>query len=199
MNRKIHLVPERFLNLEENDVLSAMRDFGSYLDITPEDFRIIYAKAYAIARRRFLENITAADILSYPVLTVTTDMPLRDAVTFLDEHNISGAPVVNPDGAMVGILSETDIAHTAESTCRSSPMHLLRAIMRREFDLGSLDKAVAHVMTKEVVSATPSTPLSAMIETMGKRNINRLPVLDAGSLVGLVSRTDVLNTLGALQ
>ena len=81
-----------------------MRDFGSYLDITPEDFRLVYAKAYAIARRRFLKDITAADIMSNPVLTVPADMPLRDAVEFLDEHNISGAPVVNCDGAMAGIL-----------------------------------------------------------------------------------------------
>lgn len=199
MDRTTHLTPERFLNLEENDVISAMRDFGSYLDITPEDFRVVYAKAYAIARRRFLEDITAANIMSNPVLTVPADMPLRDAVVFLDEHNISGAPVVNRDGALAGIVSETDIARIAGGSRRPSPMHLLRAVMRREFDLGCLDEPVAHVMTKEVVSATPTTPLSIMIETMGKRNINRLPVLESGSLAGIVSRTDLLNTLGALQ
>ena len=190
MDRKIHLAPERFLNLEENDVISAMRDFGSYLDITPEDFRIVYAKAYDIARRRFLGDITASDIMSNPVLTVSADMPLRDAVKFLDEHNISGAPVVNRDGAMTGILSETDIARIAGGTRRPSPMHLLRAVMRRDF---------AHVMTKEVVTSTPATPLSIMIDTMRTRNINRLPVLDSGNLAGIVSRTDLLNTLGALQ
>ncbi len=199
MNRKIHPDPERFLNLEENDVISAMRDFGSYLDITPEDFRVVYAKAYAIARRRFLGDITAADIMSNPVLTVPADMSLRDAVEFLDEHNISGAPVVNREGAMAGILSETDIARIAGGTRRPSPMHLLRAVMHREFDLGCLDEPVSHVMTKEVVSATPATPLSIMIDTMGKRNINRLPVLESGSLAGIVSRTDLLKTMGALQ
>ena len=78
-------------------------------------------------------------------------------------------------------------------------MHLLRAVMRRDFDLGCLDKPVAHVMTKEVVTATPATPLSIMIDTMRTRNINRLPVLDSGNLAGIVSRTDLLNTLGALQ
>ena len=72
-------------------------------------------------------------------------------------------------------------------------------VMRHEFDLGFLDKPVALVMTKGVVSATPTTPFSIILVTMGKRNINRLPVLDSGSLVGIVSRTDLLNTLGALQ
>ena len=199
MDRKILLATERVLNLEENDVVSAMRDFGSYLDITPEDFRVVYAKAYAIARRRFLGDITAADIMSNPVLTVPADMSLRDAVEFLDEHNISGAPVVNREGAMAGILSETDIARIAGGTRRPSPMHLLRAVMSREFNLGCLDVPVSHVMTKEVISATPATSLSIMIDTMGKRNINRLPVLESGSLAGIVSRTDLLNTLGALQ
>ena len=198
MDRKIHLTHERFLNLEENDVISAMRDFGSYLDITPEDFRIVYAKAYAIARRRFLEEITAADIMSNPVLTVPADIPLRDAVEFLDEQNISGAPVLNHDGTMAGIISETDIARMAGGTRSPSPMHLLRAVMRNKFDSSCLDAPVSHVMTKEVVTATPAMPLSKMINTMSNRNINRLPVLDSGNLVGIVSRTDLLNTLGAL-
>ena len=59
MAGKIHLHHERSRHLDGNDILEAMRDFGSYLDISPDDFQQIYAMAYARARERFLQGILA--------------------------------------------------------------------------------------------------------------------------------------------
>ena len=199
MDRKILLRDDRSFGLSEEDVLEAMRSFGAYLDITPEDFRAVYTSAFGIARRRFLEGVTAANIMSAPVLTMSSAMSLRDAVDFLDEHNISGAPV--EDGRrLVGVLSETDIARAADGAFRPSPMHLLRSVLRENFSPTCLNRTVAEVMTREVITVRPDTSLAEMLAVVKARNINRLPVLNPeGRLAGLVSRPALPNTLGSPQ
>lgn len=199
MDRTLPLRAERAHSLDDADVMTAMRAFGGYLDITPDDFREIYARAFAIARQRLLSSITAADIMSRPVLTVPSSMHVREAIGFLDEHNISGAPVSDDGISPVGLLSETDIARTAGGTAEPTPMHLLRAVLRQEFDPACLDRYVRDIMTSPAVSVRPSATLADMLALVGTRHINRLPVTNAeGRLVGLVSRTDILNTLGSV-
>ena len=185
--------------MDEDDILAAMKEFGSYLDISPDDFRAIYAMAYTKVRTRLLEGITARDIMSHPAISVPPDMRLRDAVDFLDEHNISGVPVTN-DKQLVGLLSETDIARIAGGTRRPTPMHLLRVVIKNTFDPSFLDTQVENCMTKNVISVLPNISLSTMITLIQKHDINRLPVTDdKNNLLGLVSRTDILNTLSKLR
>ncbi len=200
MSQKIRLQTDLSSTLEENDVLAAMREFEGYLDISPDDFREIYTKAYAKARRRLFEGITAKDIMSHPVITIAPTMTAKAAVDFFDEHDITGAPVVDEEARILGILSETDIARIVGGTRRPTPMHVLRAILQQTFSPELLAIPVSHIMTKDAVCIAPETTLAAMLERIHSNNISRLPVVDtAHCLVGLVSRTDLLNTLGSLR
>ncbi|MBQ7608949.1 MAG: CBS domain-containing protein [Desulfovibrionaceae bacterium] len=182
---------------DDSDVMKAMREFGSFLDITPDDFRELYTKAYAEARARFFEERTAAQIMSTPVLSIRPSMTCADAVRFFDEHNISGAPVALEDGQIVGVLSETDIARLVGGTRRPSPMHLLKAVLEKPIEPNALSVPVDTIMTKEAICVQKETSLAAMLDIIHTKAINRLPVIDADKkLVGIVSRTDLLNTLG---
>lgn len=109
MNRKINLSPRDPVPLTTEDVYRGMQEVGSYLDITMQDFRELYEHAYRIARDRILHSVTAADIMRVPVLCVGEGDGVIDVIRFLDEHGISGAPVVDADGRPLGLVSRTDI------------------------------------------------------------------------------------------
>ena len=109
MNRNISLASRDPLPLGREDIYKGMEEIGAYLDVTPRDFQEIYAHAYKIARGRLLSSITAGDIMHVPVLCVAEEQSVRDLVIFLDDHRISGAPVVGAEGRLSGVVSESDI------------------------------------------------------------------------------------------
>ncbi|WP_418216020.1 HPP family protein, partial [Bilophila wadsworthia] len=109
MNRNISLASRDPLPLDREDIYKGMEEIGAYLDVTPRDFQEIYAHAYKIARGRLLSSITAGDIMHVPVLCVAEEQSVRDLVIFLDDHRISGAPVVGADGRLSGVVSESDV------------------------------------------------------------------------------------------
>ncbi len=79
-------------------------------------------------------------------------------------------------------------------------MHLLRSVLRQNFDPACLNVAVESIMTRDVICVDPKTSLSAMLALVNTHDINRLPVTDTGKhLLGLVSRTDLLNILSTLR
>ena len=109
MNRNISLASRDPLPLGREDIYKGMEEIGAYLDVTPRDFQEIYAHAYKIARGRLLSSITAGDIMHVPVLCVAEEQSVRDLVIFLDDHRISGAPVVGAEGRLSGVVSESDV------------------------------------------------------------------------------------------
>jgi CBS domain-containing protein len=114
---------------------------------------------------------TAKDIMTTRVVTVKPSTPIADAARLLVRRKISGVPVVDEKDKtkVVGILTEADLlaAHSGAKT-------------------------VAEVMRKRVISVAPDTSVDDIAATLVKRKIKRVPVLDGGKLVGIVSRIDVL-------
>ena len=108
------------------------------------------------------------------VVTVRPEYSIRQALTLLAEHNIGALVVVDAEGAPVGIVSERDIVRALACT---------EAI---------LVHAVASIMTREVVIATPQDDLVAVGYTMTERRIRHLPVMETGRLVGIVSIGDIV-------
>ena len=196
MNRNISLASRDPLPLGREDIYKGMEEIGAYLDVTPRDFQEIYAHAYKIARGRLLSSITAGDIMHVPVLCVTEEQPVRDLVIFLDDHRISGAPAVDADGRLSGVVSESDVVRETVTV-----MHLMHTLMRQGCVSGAdLEAPVSSIMTRECVSVGEGAPLGDMLELLRTRRINRIPVVDAGMRpVGIVSRTDIINAFGVMQ
>ena len=180
MNRNISLASRDPLPLGREDIYKGMEEIGAYLDVTPRDFQEIYAYAYKIARGRLLSSITAGDIMHVPVLCVAEEQSVRDLVIFLDDHRISGAPAVDADGRLSGVVSESDVVRCVSGA--------------------DLEAPVSSIMTRECVSVGEGAPLGDMLELLRTRRINRIPVVDAGMRpVGIVSRTDIINAFGVVQ
>jgi len=143
------------------------------------------------------------DIMTRKVVTVEPTDTLRLAATQLSRKNISGMPVVGPDGKVVGVLSEKDIIRVLrEKTGLSLPGSLFTLILEtseaRQKDVLSrcrtvLDEArVSAAMSSPAKTISPDTLTLEAARLMISLHVNRMPVVEGGKLVGIVSRTNVL-------
>jgi len=143
--------------------------------------------------------MNAADIMTRQVVTVRTDDSVETAARLMLDHHVSGLPVVDDSGAPIGMLTEHDLLRRSETgTERHRPQWL-------EFLIGPGKLAaeyvrfhgrkIEQVMSEGVVSVTPATSLADVVELMEKRHFKRLPVLEDGRLVGIISRANLLQAL----
>ena len=197
MDRKISLSLPGALRMDEEDAYQAMQKFGAYLDITPSDFRELYAFACEHVQEKLLREVTARDIMTAPPLLLHCGMTLRQCIDFLEDRSISGAPVTDGEGVLAGIVSEKDIVMKLCGVSRLSPMGMLQAMLSRQVDQEMLGSPVENIMTRDVFTVKPDTPLAEMLRLMHEHAINRLPVLDGGHVAGIVTRTDLLKVFGA--
>jgi CBS-domain-containing membrane protein len=133
------------------------------------------------------------DIMTTDPVRVTGDTGLREAARLMVRHRVSGLPVVDGAGKLVGIVSEGDFIRQEASRERPHGVSLLDAL----FGEGELEpvgaETVGEVMTRSVVTITPEASIGEAARVMGRRNVKRLPVVDlVGELVGIISRADVV-------
>ena len=144
----------------------------------------------------------AADIMSKPVITVTSETPVREAAGLLATHAISALPVVDA-GRLVGILSEADLLHRHEigTDCalRGDPwwLRILRPPSPTDAYVRSHAARVKDVMTRDVATVGPNTPLWEIAELLEMHRVKRLPVVAGARVVGIVSRSDLVKALAA--
>ena len=129
---------------------------------------------------------TASEIMVRKLVTLLPDMPVSEATVLLLKHKISGAPVVDSDGKLLGLLSEFDC---------------LRALSSSEYNLDAHHDlvAVGDLMTDSIHTIAPEIDLFAIAHEFVTLRVRRLPVVDGDELVGQVSRRDVLQAEVELQ
>ena len=143
----------------------------------------------------------AADVMVTSVITVGPKASVQEVAKLLLTNRISGLPVVSDQGDLVGIVSEGDLLHRAEAgTGRRRPWWLAiltgRDVLAAEYVREHSFK-VADVMTRHVITATPDTSLQDIAHLLEKKGIKRVPIVDDGRLVGIVSRANLLQALAS--
>ena len=145
----------------------------------------------------------ARDVMVSPVVTVSQSATVRDTAKTLVERGISAVPVVDPQGKVVGIVSESDLLHRVEAGTERRRSWWLRAVADEELLAADYVKAhagkVADIMTHAVVTATPDTPLHEIAMLMERRSIKRVPILANGELVGIVSRANLVQAVASAR
>ena len=138
----------------------------------------------------------AKDVMTTAILTVTPDTDVGDIARTLLEAHISAIPVIAADGTLVGIVSEGDLMHRAEAETRRRPSGWLRLLATPEEPteryLKEFGRRARDVMTRNVITVEPDTPLTEIAAILEKFHIKRVPVLEGGRLVGIVSRANLL-------
>ena len=145
----------------------------------------------------------AADVMVRNVITVGPDACVQDVAHILLTTRISGVPVVDSNGELVGIVSEGDLMRRAEAgTDRRRPWWLAiftgKEGLAMEF-IREHSRKIADVMTREVITAAPDTPLWRIANLLEKNAIKRVPIVKDGKVVGIVSRANLLQALASLS
>lgn len=140
-----------------------------------------------------------SDIMTHPVITVAPQMTIGEAAELLIRHRISGLPVVNAAGEVAGIVTEGDLLRRAETGTerrRARWLEFLIAPGRLASEYAQANgRRVGEVMTDAVVSVGPDDAVVDLIDLMERRRIRRVPVIDRGRLVGIVSRANLVQAL----
>lgn len=186
------------MDLTEGDVLDAMRSMQGYVDITPGTFREIYALAYDLAVRRVRALGRAEDIMTTPVHCLRAGMDATEAAAFMAGHGVSGAPVLDGQGAICGVVSEKDFLRTMGLPGTVSFMAVISTCLRTS---GCLVADLRHLLVDDLMSAppivaSPQTSVAGISELFTARGINRLPICDAaGRVLGIVTRSDLVGAM----
>ena len=153
-----------------------------------------------------------ADVMTRSVVTLSGKMTLEQAAERLVEKGISGAPVVDDQGRLVGILSESDLLRqlkrVAEETVGkrylTESVHSLALLtFLSDTHPGAVDEVyrqlrsvhVADAMTRRVETVKPTDSLETVAAVMIQHDVNRVPVLEGNRVVGIVTRTDLARVL----
>lgn len=139
------------------------------------------------------------DIMTLGAATVHPDTPVLEAAQLMLHHGISGVPVVDRGGRLVGMVTERDLLRRAETGTEHRRPRWLTFLMdpaaRAEDYVRSHGRKVSDVMTSDPESVAPDAPLSDAVELMERRGFKRLPVVRDGKVVGIVSRANFLRVL----
>src|SRR5689334_874550 len=147
--------------------------------------------------------MNAAHMMTAPVVTIGPEATVRDAVWMMLTHRISAIPVLDRHGRLAGIISEGDLLRRAETGTERrrswwGMFGLGSAELAAEF-VKSHGRKVADVMTRDVVTARENTPAHQIAQLMETHGIKRVPIVEDGQLLGIVSRADFLTALAGVQ
>jgi len=133
-----------------------------------------------------------AELMTRDVVTVTPETSLKDAASLLSTRKISGVPVVDASGTVIGIFSEADIL--AKESGERPRGGLLGWLLEADVALDDKIRArtVGEAMTAPVITIAPNRPVHEAAARMVSESVNRLPVVEDGKLVGIVTRADLV-------
>ncbi len=152
-------------------------------------------------------NLTARDIMSHPVITARADMTVSELIALLRDKAISGVPVIDGEGDLVGVISITDLLSISpdglprtddkESDFHSSPAMdgLAGASALLEPEGEALDLIVRDLMSPNLITAGEEAAMGELADLMVTNRIHRLIIVDNRKAVGIVSVMDILRTL----
>ncbi len=150
---------------------------------------------------------TVADIMSHNPVVVRPETPLKEAIQILAERRISGLPVIDNTGKLVGIISETDLMWQETGVTPPAYIMFLDSVIylqnpgTYERDLHkALGQTVGEVMSHNPITISPDKTVTEAARLMHDRNIHRLPVLDSESqVIGILTRGDIIRAMAASQ
>jgi CBS domain-containing protein len=143
--------------------------------------------------------VNAADVMTRSILSVTPDASLVEAIRLMLDNSVSGLPVIDDAGRLVGILTEGDLLRRGETGTERQRPRWLEILMgpgrlASEY-VRTHGRKIDDLMTREPISVAPEAPLDKIVELMERHRIKRVPVIEGDKLVGIVSRADLLRAL----
>ena len=149
-----------------------------------------------------MDQLTARDIMRKDVVTIGADASVRELAELLSQHKVSGVPVLDPEGRVVGVATEGDVIYQDAELHFPHYVQFLDSVIYvdsiRRFEerfRKAYGTKVADIMSDEVISVEPDTSIRDIATEMIERDINRVPVVEDGKLVGIITRGDVVKAM----
>jgi CBS-domain-containing membrane protein len=146
--------------------------------------------------------LTARDIMTAQVITTTPEASVTEAAELLESHRISGLPVVDKEGRLVGVITQSDLVQRARDLELPPAINLLdlhifvetpsRFQRRLEKMLGG---TVKEVMTPDPITVAPGASVPELAALMARKQVHTLPVVERGKLVGVIGKIDLIRAL----
>lgn len=146
--------------------------------------------------------LTAKDIMSTNVITIVPDKSVKELAQLLSSNGISGVPVVDESGTLLGIVTESDLIDQKKKIHLPTVVTILDSVfylenpdkMEQEM-LKMAGAKVENIYTTAPISINKTTTIEEIATIMAEQGIHSLPVLDNGQLVGIVGRKDIIKTI----
>jgi CBS domain-containing protein len=146
--------------------------------------------------------LTVGDVMTKDVITVTKETPIRELAELFTRHRIGSIPVVDGEGNLEGIVTETDLVEQDKSLHIPTVISIfdwviyLESEKKFERELKKITgQTVGDIFTPSVESVTAASTLSTAADIMAEKRVNAVPVLDGTRLVGIVSRIDLIRSM----
>jgi CBS domain-containing protein len=155
-----------------------------------------------IAKWAMEAAMKAEDVMTRDVISIDPDATVLQAARLMLQHHISGLPVIDKDGILVGVLSEGDFLRRRETRTERRRSRWLEFLMgpgriAAEYSHSHGNK-VSEVMTPDVVTVDVTTPLEDIVDVMERRRIKRVPVVCGGLVVGIITRSNLMHAMVSL-
>jgi len=145
--------------------------------------------------------MNASDIMTKTVITAKPGTTVREAAELMSQNHISAIPVVDNNGGIVGIVSEGDLMRRVEGAKDQTRSWWLSLFAETQASAkGFIQERGQHmkdIMTTQVTTVTPDTPVGQIARLLEKGHIKRVPVVQDGKIVGIVSRANLLQALAS--
>ena len=146
--------------------------------------------------------LRAQDLMTESVIAVTKETEVRELAQILTENKISGAPVIDGAGKLVGVVTESDLifqnkkVHIPTAVAILDAFFFLESPEKMEQEMKKMaGVTVGEIYAAEVISVQKDTPLEELATLMAEKNIHTLPVLDQDELVGVIGKSDIIRTI----
>jgi CBS-domain-containing membrane protein len=147
--------------------------------------------------------MNASDVMTVRVVTIAPDATVQQAAKLMLEREVSALPVVDRSNRLIGIISEGDLIRRAETGTERKASWWLSFVSGADQLAHDFVKAhgtkVSDVMTKDVIAAKPETPLADVAALLENHRIKRVPVVEEGLVIGVVSRANLLQALASAK
>lgn len=183
--------PQQRLGLSADDLAALLQRTNQSANIGADDLGRLLVAAEAEAARRRFGALVCADIMSRDVVTVAADAPLATVAALFRQHRFKSLPVVDGDGWLEGMLSQTDFVAAWPA---AAPLHA-----RAGAALGRLVGRAPAQTARDVMatprSVAPNDPVGVLVELLADGAVEAVPVVSSRRLVGIVTRSDFLALL----
>ena len=146
--------------------------------------------------------LTAKELMSTDVITVTGETPVRELAKILFDNNIGGAPVVDDQGGVIGVVTESDLidqnkrVHIPTVVAILDSFLFLESPEKMEKELKKMAGIkVEDIFAHEVITVQQDSPLDEVATLMAEKKVHTLPVMDKKKLVGVIGKSDIIRTI----